>query len=187
LATIRNQQIGFVFQSFNLIGHMSLAENVELPLLYRGTKARERRESVHEALRQVGLWERRAHRPNSVSGGQLQRAAIARAIVTQPSLLLADEPTGNLDSRTGREIMELFDELKPELTTLDIVMPKLRGTEVLERLLEKYPDSKIIMASSVSDARTVMHCLKVGAKQYIIKPYDEEKVMSAVRKALELG
>ncbi|MDR3154962.1 MAG: response regulator [Deltaproteobacteria bacterium] len=87
----------------------------------------------------------------------------------------------------GEEAISMFEELRPELTTLDIVMPKLRGTEVLEQLLGKYPDSKIIMASSVSDARTVMHCLKIGAKQYIIKPYDEEKVMSAVRKALELG
>jgi two-component system chemotaxis response regulator CheY len=90
-------------------------------------------------------------------------------------------------ARDGEEALALFEELQPELTTLDIVMPKLRGTEVLERLLGKYPAAKIIMASSVSDARTVMHCLKVGAKQYIIKPYDEEKVMSAVRKALDLG
>lgn len=90
-------------------------------------------------------------------------------------------------ARDGEEALTLFEELKPELTTLDIVMPKLRGTEVLEKLMEKYPDSKIIMASSVSDARTVMHCLKIGAKQYIIKPYDEEKVMAAVRKALNLS
>jgi two-component system chemotaxis response regulator CheY len=87
----------------------------------------------------------------------------------------------------GEEALVLFEQLKPELTTLDIVMPKLRGTEVLEKLMEKYPNSKIIMASSVSDARTVMHCLKIGAKQYIIKPYDEEKVMSAVRKALDIA
>jgi two-component system chemotaxis response regulator CheY len=90
-------------------------------------------------------------------------------------------------AKDGEEALILFEELKPELTTLDIVMPKLRGTEVLEKLMEKYPDSKIIMASSVSDARTVMHCLKIGAKQYIIKPYDEEKVMSAVRKALDIA
>ncbi|MDR2340474.1 MAG: response regulator [Deltaproteobacteria bacterium] len=87
----------------------------------------------------------------------------------------------------GEEALRMFEELKPELTTLDIVMPKLRGTDVLERLMAKYPDSRIIMASSVSDARTVMHCLKIGAKQYIIKPYDEEKVMQAVRKALDLA
>ncbi|MDR2586757.1 MAG: ABC transporter ATP-binding protein [Coriobacteriales bacterium] len=121
LATVRNEQIGFVFQSFNLIGHMTIAENVELPLLYRGTKASERRELVHEALSQVGLWERRSHRPNSVSGGQLQRAAIARAIVTRPSLLLGDEPTGNLDSRTGHEIMELFCELNARGRTIVLI------------------------------------------------------------------
>jgi two-component system chemotaxis response regulator CheY len=87
----------------------------------------------------------------------------------------------------GQEALELFEQLRPELTTLDIVMPKMRGTEVLEIILSKYPDSNIIMASSVSDARTVMHCLKIGAKQYIVKPYDEEKVMAAVRKALNIG
>ncbi|MDR2142727.1 MAG: response regulator [Deltaproteobacteria bacterium] len=87
----------------------------------------------------------------------------------------------------GEEALTLFEELRPELTTLDIVMPKMRGTEVLEIILKKYPDSNIIMASSVSDARTVMHCLKIGAKQYIVKPYDEEKVMAAVRKALNIA
>ncbi|MDR3204106.1 MAG: response regulator [Deltaproteobacteria bacterium] len=87
----------------------------------------------------------------------------------------------------GEEALTLFERHKPQLTTLDIVMPKIRGTEVLETLMAKYPDSRIIMASSVSDARTVMHCLKIGAKQYIIKPYDEDKVMSAVKKALDLS
>jgi two-component system chemotaxis response regulator CheY len=87
----------------------------------------------------------------------------------------------------GEEALSLFEQLKPELTTLDIVMPKVRGTEVLETIMEKFPDSSIIMASSVSDARTVMHCLKIGAKQYIIKPYDEEKVMTAVKKALNIA
>jgi two-component system chemotaxis response regulator CheY len=86
----------------------------------------------------------------------------------------------------GEEALALFEKLRPELTTLDIVMPKLRGTEVLQILMEKYPDSNVIMASSVSDARTVMHCLKIGAKQYIIKPYDEEKVMTAVKKTLNI-
>ncbi|MDR1298277.1 MAG: response regulator [Deltaproteobacteria bacterium] len=84
----------------------------------------------------------------------------------------------------GEEALSLFELHKPNLTTLDIVMPKIRGTEVLEQLMAKYPDSRIIMASSVSDARTVMHCLKIGARQYIVKPYDEGKVMAAVKKAL---
>ncbi|MDR1607276.1 MAG: response regulator [Deltaproteobacteria bacterium] len=87
----------------------------------------------------------------------------------------------------GEEALTLFEKLRPELTTLDIVMPKMRGVEVLEIILSKYPESNIIMASSVSDARTVMRCLKIGAKQYIVKPYDEEKVLSAVRKALSLS
>jgi two-component system chemotaxis response regulator CheY len=87
----------------------------------------------------------------------------------------------------GEEALTLFELHKPELTTLDIVMPKIRGTDVLATLMEKYPESCVIMASSVSDARTVMHCLKMGARQYIIKPYDEEKVMTAVKKALRLG
>ncbi|MDR2443993.1 MAG: response regulator [Deltaproteobacteria bacterium] len=86
----------------------------------------------------------------------------------------------------GEEALTLFEELRPEITTLDIVMPKIRGTEVLETIMSKHPKSNIIMASSVSDARTVMHCLKIGAKQYIIKPYDEDKVMTAVKKALDL-
>jgi putative ABC transport system ATP-binding protein len=111
LATIRNLRIGFVFQSFNLIGRMSIEENIELPLVYRGVKASQRRSLVKEALGQVGLWSRRSHTPNSISGGQQQRAAIARAIVTNPAIILADEPTGNLDSKTGAEITELFHRL----------------------------------------------------------------------------
>ena len=90
-------------------------------------------------------------------------------------------------ARDGEEALTMFESLKPELTTLDIVMPKIRGTEVLETIMGKYPKSAVIMASSVSDARTVMHCLKIGARQYIIKPYDEDKVMTAVRKALDLA
>ena len=89
------------------------------------------------------------------------------------------------EAADGAEAMTLFEELRPDLTTLDIVMPKMRGIEVLEQIMAKYPDSRIIMASSVSDARTVMHCLKMGAKQYITKPYDEAKIMAAVKKALE--
>lgn len=111
LAHIRNHKIGFVFQGFNLLSKMTAEENVKLPLIYQGVPYSERKQRVQEALERVGLSGRRKHKPTELSGGQQQRVAIARAIVTKPSLLLADEPTGNLDSRTGDEIMALFHEL----------------------------------------------------------------------------
>jgi putative ABC transport system ATP-binding protein len=111
LAHVRNQTLGFVFQSFNLLSRTSALDNVELPLVYAGTPARERHRRATEALRRVGLGERLDHHPNQMSGGQQQRVAIARALVTGPRIILADEPTGNLDSRTSIEIMALFQEL----------------------------------------------------------------------------
>jgi putative ABC transport system ATP-binding protein len=121
LAKIRNRKIGFIFQNFNLIQRMSAEENVELPLIYQGIKAAERRRRVQEALEKVGLSKRRHHKPTELSGGQQQRVAIARALVTQPSLFLADEPTGNLDSHTGDEIMELFHELHDRGNTIVLI------------------------------------------------------------------
>lgn len=121
LTKIRNHKIGFIFQNFNLIMKMTAEENVELPLIYQGIGAPERKRRVNEALERVELGYRRKHRPAELSGGQQQRVAIARAIVTQPSLFLADEPTGNLDSRTGEEIMGLFHELHSQGNTIVLI------------------------------------------------------------------
>ena len=121
LAEVRNRTIGFVFQGFNLLPKLDAVENVELPLIYQGVSAKERRERAVKALESVGLGKRIHHKPSELSGGQQQRVAIARALITNPPLILADEPTGNLDSKSGREVMEIFKSLNKNGNTIVLI------------------------------------------------------------------
>ena len=136
MSEIRNLEIGFIFQSFNLLPRATALGNVMQPLVYRGINHRKRKQMAMDSLQRVGLGDRTDHLPNQLSGGQRQRVAIARALVTRPSILLADEPTGNLDSRTTVEIMQLFDELHAEGQTLIIVTHEDEIAQHCRRIVE---------------------------------------------------
>ena len=142
-ARIRNLQIGFIFQSFNLIGDLSVFENVELPLTYRGMKAQERRQRVNESLERVGMAHRARHLPSQLSGGQQQRVAVARAVAGNPLILLADEPTGNLDSKSGEAVMELLRDLHRNGATLCMVTHDPRYARHAQRTIHLF-DGRIV-------------------------------------------
>ncbi len=143
LATIRNKKIGFVFQSFNLLPRISAFKNVELPMQYANVPSRERGEKALLALKKVGLEDRIGHKPNELSGGQKQRVAIARALVNNPAVILADEPTGNLDSKSSEEIMDIFEQLNKEGTTIVIVTHEADIANKAKRIVT-FKDGEIV-------------------------------------------
>jgi putative ABC transport system ATP-binding protein len=145
-ARIRNREVGFIFQSFNLIGDLNVYENVELPLTYRGMNSAERRQRVNEALERVGMAHRARHLPSQLSGGQQQRVAVARAIVGQPLILMADEPTGNLDSKNGDAVMDLLKELHRGGATICMVTHDPRFTKHADRTIHLF-DGQIVEES----------------------------------------
>ena len=153
-AHVRNKEIGFVFQSFNLMPRMSLLDNVALPMVYGGISPKERKERSLEALRKVGLADRVNHRPNAISGGQKQRVAIARAIVNNPAVLMADEPTGNLDSKTTLEIMKIFQDLNNAGTTVVMVTHEPDVAQYTRRIVS-FRDGEIIDDNPVSNRKTL--------------------------------
>src|SRR6188474_353777 len=142
-ARVRNREIGFIFQSFNLIGDLTVYENVELPLTYRGMKPAERRKRVEEALEKVGMAHRARHLPSQLSGGQQQRVAVARAVAGNPSILLADEPTGNLDSKNGEAVMQLLQELHRQGATIAMVTHDPRYARHADRSIHLF-DGRIV-------------------------------------------
>jgi putative ABC transport system ATP-binding protein len=153
LARIRNKEIGFVFQTFNLLARASALHNVELPLIYAGIPSAERLERARQTLISVGMGERMSHKPNELSGGQRQRVAIARALVNRPSIILADEPTGNLDSKTGNEIMALFDELHAQGNNIVLVTHEHDVAEYAHRIIH-IRDGKVASDEKTARAKS---------------------------------
>ncbi|MBU5486201.1 ABC transporter ATP-binding protein [Clostridium sp. MSJ-11] len=150
LAYIRNKEIGFVFQSFNLLPRMNVIENVELPMLYSGVSKKERKEKALNALEKVGLLDRIHHKPNEISGGQRQRVAIARAIVNNPSVIMADEPTGNLDSKSSLDIMSIFQKLNEDGATIIMVTHEPDIAQYSKRII-RVRDGKIVFDEEVKN------------------------------------
>ena len=169
LAEVRNKKIGFVFQGFNLLSRTSALENGELPLLYNGNgmRAKERRRRAHDALEGVGLSDRAGHHPNQLSGGQQQRVAIARALINQPSILLADEPTGNLDSRTSVEVMHIFQRLNTERGITVLLITHEQDIADYGTRIIKFRDGKI-----VSDKPNAVR--RVAADELAARPPEDE-------------